>query len=202
MNSTYESSPVYLHQYQNQSQAKERVIISYPVAIVNDTDFYSDEVNNDHIESEISNEESSCKLEVKTDRHTGSNAQSAIPVNSSDQIVEYSGIDCVEIPEGNRSVSLIQLPTNVNIVQVASNVLVGSDSLIVCLPPDGMTIQLQSAAELSELGIATSDSLTDGLDHGNKLEKAQSWHRDSQLAVRALLALNTTTHATSVSKSK
>lgn len=200
MNSTFESSPVYLHQYQKQSQTKDKVIISYPVGLVND--FYCDDIHSDHVDGNCVNEVTSCRLELDNIQESDDkNLPSSLSIAR--QVVECNGVDCLEISEGDCSINLIKLPTNLNIVQVAPNVLVDTDSLIVCLPPEGMTIQLQSAAELSELGVASTDGVIDvENENENKLEKAQSWHRDSQLAVRALLALNCLNEVTPVSQSK
>uniref|UniRef100_T1K7Z2 Uncharacterized protein n=1 Tax=Tetranychus urticae TaxID=32264 RepID=T1K7Z2_TETUR len=119
----------------------------------------------------------------------------------------------------NAQVKLIQLPSTVNVIQVPSNLLVSNNNLILCLPPEGITLQLQPSPTLDSSMEGNSDEIFSTTDCGNQpsftsmspitcpdiiqttafetnevspevqLEKAQTWHKDSQLAIKALAAL-------------
>ena len=107
-----------------------------------------------------------------------------VPCNDLLQYITVSNL--VELPGDENSINYIQIPNTVNVIQLPSNLLVAINNLVLCLPPEGISLQLQqsqvSNVEPNESSEPNNDFIL--------IDRAKHWHKDSNIVNQALLALN------------
>lgn len=87
----------------------------------------------------------------------------------------------------------VELTSNtLNLIQVNQNLLLANNNLILCLPPEGITLQLQQPIGNNILQPASTTvvSADSRISKNNLTDKAREWLKDSGLVNRGLIAFN------------
>lgn len=124
----------------------------------------------------------------QTSTHIG-NGETSSNLNST-----YLSVQNLANP-GNNSVAQsepLQLASNaINLIQVPSNLVMANNNLILCLPPEGITLQVQQQQPVNDNVISTAVSQNEPqVSQNNMVDKAREWLKDSELVNRGLLALD------------
>ncbi|XP_074597472.1 uncharacterized protein LOC141852374 [Brevipalpus obovatus] len=126
----------------------------------------------------------------QTSTHIG-NGEASLTLDST-----YLSVQNLANPSNNPVVQSepLQLASNaINLIQVPSNLVMANNNLILCLPPEGITLQVQQQQSVNDNVISATPVVSQNgpqVSQNNLVDKAREWLKDSELVNRGLLALD------------